>query len=140
MHRPHTRLAVAAVSAIAAVALLGGCAAGPINVGTLPISGTSIMQVNVQACSPRTGALLLTMDYHHIDPDRVQVQISRWAPTTGSVGTATWSDEGRHWEFTTPQVEAGDCFHIFINTVSMCCDPVEPSYQFGFDYRIGYLD
>lgn len=144
MSSEHTRrgprMRTTLVVAVVAMTTLGACAAGPINVGTLPISGTSIMQVNVQACAPRTGALRVTLDYHQIDPDRVQVKISRWAPTTGSVDTATWSDEGRHWEFTTPQVQAGDCFHILLNTVSMCCEPEEPAYMFGFDYRIDYLD
>ena len=134
------RVRTAAVVAVAALSTLGACAAGPVNVGTLPISGSSIMAVHVQACAPRAGALLLTMDYEQIDADRVQVEIARWAPSTGSVPLSTWARDGRHWEFTTPTVAAGDCFHIYINTVSMCCDPPEPAYMFGFDYRIGYLD
>lgn len=138
-HSGRSRLRAAAVIVVAATAL-GACANGPINVGTLPISGSSIMSVNVQTCAPRDGALKITADYHQIDADRVQVRISRWAPTTGSVPIVTWVEEGRHWEFTTPPVGAGDCFHVFINTVSMCCDPVEPPLSFGFDYSIGYVD
>ena len=134
------RVRTAMVLMVAAITALGACANGPINVGTLPISGSSIMSVNVQTCAPRDGALKITADYHQIDADWVQVRISRWAPTTGSVPIVTWSEEGRHWEFTTPPVGAGDCFHVFINTVSMCCDPVEPPLSFGFDYSIGYVD
>lgn len=135
-----SRLRVALVTTVAAMTSLGACAAGPINVGTLPISGSSIMSVNVQACAPRAGALLITTDYHQIDADRVQLEISRWAPSTGPLPVSSWAQDGRHWEFTTPAVEAGDCFRFFINTVSMCCDPVEPPLSFGFDYRIEYLD
>ncbi|MFN7149025.1 MAG: hypothetical protein ACK4V6_06050 [Microthrixaceae bacterium] len=135
-HRVRTALVIAVV----AITSLGACAAGPINVGMLPISGTSIMSVHVQACAQRAGALRITTDHHQIDPDRVQLQIDRWAPTTGPLPISTWSHDGRHAEFTTPSVEAGDCFHFFINTVSMCCDPIEPAYMFGFDYRIDYLD
>jgi hypothetical protein len=135
-----SRVRAALVIAVAAMTSLGACAAGPINVGTLPISGTSIMSVHVQACAPRAGALVVTADYHQVDPDRVQLEISRWAPSTGSVPISTWAEDGRHWEFTTPSVAAGDCFHFFINTVSMCCDPAEPPLTFGFDYTIGYLD
>ena len=50
-----SRLRAALVITVAAVTTLGACAAGPINVGTLPISGTSIMSVHVQACAPRAG-------------------------------------------------------------------------------------
>jgi hypothetical protein len=129
------------VLTVAAMTALGACASGPINVGTLPISGSSIMSVHVQTCAPRDGALKITTDYHQIDADRVQVEISRWAPSTGSVPIVGWANEGRrHWEFTTAPVEAGDCLHVFINTVSMCCDPVEPPLSFGFDYSIGYVD
>ena len=128
------------VLAVAALTSLGACTAGPINVGSLPIGGYSIMSVHVQACAPRAGALRITADYHQIDPDRVQLFIDRWAPTTGPLPISTWAQDGRHAEFTTPAVDAGDCFHFFINTVSMCCDPIEPAYMFGFDYRIEYLD
>lgn len=134
------RLRVALVVAVAAMTSLGACTAGPINVGTVPISGTSIMNVNVQACAPTAGALLITADYHQVDADRVQLEISRWAPSTGSLEVSSWAKDGRHWEFTTPAVDAGDCFHFFINTVSLCCDPVEPPWTFGFDYSIEYLD
>jgi hypothetical protein len=134
------RRRVSLVAMVAAMAALGACTAGPINVGTIPISGTSIMNVNVQACAPRAGALLITTDYHEVDADRVQLEISQWAPTAARLPISTWAKEGRHWEFTTPPVDAGDCFHFFINTVSMCCDPVEPPWTFGFDYSIEYLD
>jgi hypothetical protein len=135
-----SRLRAALAITVAAMTSLGACASGPINVGTLPISGSSIMSVNVQTCAPRAGALLITADYHQIAADWVQVKISRWAPSTGSLPVSLRSTDRRHWEFTTPPVEAGDCFHIFINTVSMCCDPVEPPLSFGFSYRIDYLD
>lgn len=135
-----SRLRVALVITVAAMTSLGACTAGPVNVGTLPLAGTSIMSVNVQACAPRAGALRITTDFHQVDPDRVQLEISRWAPTTGPLAVSSWAEDGRHWEFTTVPVDAGDCFHFFINTVSMCCDPVEPPLSFGFDYRIEYLD
>jgi hypothetical protein len=135
-----SRLRVALVITVAAMTSLGACAGGPINVGTLPISGSSIMNVNVQACAPRAGALRITVDYHQVDADRVQLEISRWVPTTGPLPISSWAKDGRHWEFTTPAVAAGDCFRFFINTVSMCCDPEEPPLTFGFDYRIEYLD
>jgi hypothetical protein len=134
------RLRLAVAITVAAITSLGACAAGPLNVGSLPIAGSSIMSVHVQACAPRAGALRITTDYHQVNPDRVQLFISRWAPSTGSLPISSWSKDGRHLEFTTPAVEAGDCFHFFINTVSMCCDPVEPPLTFGFDYRIEYLD
>lgn len=138
--RPRHVMRSMLVLAVAALTSLGACTAGPINVGSLPIAGYSIMSVHVQACAPRAGALRITTDYHQIDPDRVQVQVDRWAPTTGPLPIVTWAQDGRHAEFTTPTVAAGDCFHFFINTVSMCCDPIEPAYMFGFDYRIEYLD
>lgn len=135
-----SRLRVALAITVAAMTSLGACAAGPINVGTLPISGSSIMNVNVQACAPRAGALLITVDYQQVDADRVQLEISRWVPTTGPLPVSSWAKDGLHWEFTTPAVESGDCFRFFINTVSLCCDPAEPPLTFGFHYRIDYLD
>ena len=51
-----SRPRAAVVIVVAAMTSLGACAAGPINVGTLPIAGTSIMSVHVQACAPRAGA------------------------------------------------------------------------------------
>ena len=125
---------------LAAIMSLGACAAGPINVGTLPTSGTSIYSVNVQACAPKAGALLITTDYHDVVPDRVQLEITQWAPTTRTLQIVSWAHDGPHWEFTTPLVEAGGCFRFFINSVSMCCDPVPDPSTLGFDYRIEYLD
>ena len=142
-HRAPTRRrgVAAAIAVIVATTLVSACAAGPINVGTLPISGSSIMSVHVQACAPRSGPLRIIADYHQVDADWVKVEISRWAPSDGSVPITSWSSDGaRHWEFTTATVSAGDCLHVFINTVSLCCDPVEPPLTFGFDYRIEYLD
>jgi hypothetical protein len=141
-HRAPTRRRGIAVSItmVVATTLIAACAAGPINVGTLPISGSSIMSVHVQACAPRAGALRITTDHHQVDPDRMQLEVSRWAPSDGPVQVTSWAEDGRHWEFTTAPVAAGDCLHFFLNTVSMCCDPVEPALTFGFDYRIEYLD
>jgi hypothetical protein len=135
-----SRLTIALVITLAAVTSLGACAAGPINVGTLPISGTSIYSVNVQACAPRAGALLITADYHEVTPNLVQLQITQWAPTDQTLPISSWAHDGLHWEFTTPSVNAGDCFRFFINSVSLCCDPLPDPSTLGFDYRIEYLD
>ena len=135
-----SRLAVALMITVAAMTSLGACAAGPINVGTLPISGTSIYSVNVQACAPRAGALLITTDYHEVTPNLVQLQITQWAPTAQTLPISSWAHDGLHWEFTTPSVDAGDCFRFFNNSVSLCCDPEPDPSTLGFDYRIEYLD
>ena len=134
------RQVVVAIVATVAMTALGSCTAGPVAFGEIPLSGTAIYNVNVQACAPRAGALRITADYYEISPDVVQLKIDRWAPTTGPVSISTWANDGLHWEFTTPPVAAGDCMHFLINSVEACCDPAEPPYRFPFDYRIEYLD
>jgi len=130
--RHRTRIAALTVLVASAALLAAGCG-GPVAIGTMPVSGTSIMEARIVACAAVDGPVKVEADFHTVLPDWVKVGVTGNQP-----GYEAWlaNTAGRHFEWTSAAVTAGSCWSFNISSGCMCCDPCPPVTEFGFDYRV----
>ena len=135
--RPRRRARRSAVAAMVLLAAIGaGCAPGPVNVGSLPMTGTWASGAVASFCVSSTAPVQVLLDYHTSEPDWARVEIDRYVPTTDDVPIDHLVHSGLHWEFTSATVNAGDCMSLRISSGCMCCDPCPPITEQWFDYVI----
>ena len=126
----------ALVSLVAVAALAAGCSPGPVNVGSLPLSGTWASGAVASFCVSATAPVQVVLDFHTAEVDWARVEIDRYVPTTDDVPVVLWAHDGPHWEFTSATVNAGDCMSLRISSGCLCCDPCPPVSEQWFDYVI----
>jgi hypothetical protein len=136
-HRHGSRARPALLPLVAVAALLAaGCTVGPVNFGTLPLSGTWIMGANVTGCAPAAGEITVEMDFHTVEPVWVKVEPAVVSPRTENLPVVSWARDGRRWTFVTAPVHAGDCVHFRMTSGCACCGPCPEPGEYAFDYRI----
>lgn len=137
--RTTRRQLVATAAVLATMVVAGGCSPSPVNIGMMPVSGTWTMGVEVTACAPATGVVRVEADFHTVDTGWARLDVARVAPSDGPVRVTSWERDGRHWEWRTEEVQAGDCLHLRITAWCTSGERCPPATEYWFDYRISQV-